>query len=174
MTYALIRHPVLEKAGLPTANQVEALFLLASAALPGTTDGEKYREEFGRALLYSIFSQRKDVPDERFAATYWLNQAREFLSRHGFRADLSLRSLTCAIVASGIPYLSLQRWPLDLGFGLVPGDRAQPSTAWREVLEAGKVPEPAAPKRPRPPRRNTQLEIRRSLPPQGPSFYWRE
>ena len=58
---------------------------------------------------------------------------------------MTLPPFVAAIVASGISYAPLTRYPHDLSFGLARGDANQPSAAWQDVLRDG-IPKPTEPR----------------------------
>ncbi|MGD0334055.1 MAG: hypothetical protein ABSA90_12510 [Xanthobacteraceae bacterium] len=143
-------------ADLPSSEDLDELFALVKGSYP-KLEGDRF--QFGRAMIYLCYARRATEPNEKYAATYWLDACREWLGKQAYPRDVSLRSFTAAVIASAIPVAPLTRFPYDLAFGLTVGDARQPSAAWRDVLRAGAVPKPMALKRPAIPPRTQQLNL---------------
>ena len=131
---------------LPTEEQLTALMRMVEAAhpqlrLPEGQDPYNHHLQFGRAMFYCAYVRRHPVPQTGYYFSYWLDDARIFLERHDYAGRVLLLPFVSAIVASGIAYATLERYPHDLAFGLGQGEANRPSAAWRKVLEHG-IPGP--------------------------------
>ena len=150
---------------LPTDEQQTELLRMVGTAypqlrLPADSDAYSHRHQFGRAMRYCAYARRVPEPATGFYFTFWLDDCRQFLDRHGYLGGVGLPAFVAAIVASAITYAPLINYPHDLSFGLGRGDASHPSAAWRDVLRDG-IPKPTEPKNyVRPRTQNIDVTIR--------------
>lgn len=140
---------------LPDDDAIEQLALLVEAAQPrlGTIE----RAQFGLALIYLAYARRVTEPNEEYAATFWLDDCRQWLKRQAYTRDVYLKAFTAAVVASGVSYLPLDNYPYDLAFALQVGGAPNASSAWADVLRSRRVPAPIEVKKRRPGTRDISL-----------------
>jgi hypothetical protein len=134
----------LPRADTPDADELAALHRMILQAHPVTLTCPI--NQFERSLLALCYARRQSELNNQFFPTKWLDDSREWLRAQGYSTDVSLRSFVAAAIASGVRYSPLDRFPFDIELGLARGDGG-PSSAWRAVLESGKLPAPTPLKR---------------------------
>ncbi|MGO8974345.1 MAG: hypothetical protein ACLPTZ_02560 [Beijerinckiaceae bacterium] len=121
-----------------------------AAAYPRLRCQDDERDQFRRALRFFAFVFRPDKVNTQYAASFWIDTAREWLRRQGYSdTTMQLKALVGAAVASGILFEPLDQFPFAINLGLSLGSASKPSNAWRDTLRNG-IPEPVEPRRPRP------------------------
>jgi len=144
----------LPRVTLPTASEADELLGRVLDAYPMLTPGADdigFRRQFANSLFFLTHAARQAEPNEKYFRTFWCDQADTFLAAHGIAGPrVHFTALTCAALASGVAYSSLDRFPCDVSLGLKLGQAPRPSTAWRDTLRAGTVPPPTARRTPLP------------------------
>ncbi len=143
--------PLLPPADLPDEAELDKLIASVGAAYSRLRCVADERDQFRRAMRFFAFVYRPEQVNTQYAASFWIDTAREWLRRQGYSdTTIGLRAFVAAAIASGIKYEPLDEYPFGVNLGLSLGGAGRPSSAWRDVLAAGTVPSPVAPRRPRP------------------------
>jgi hypothetical protein len=115
-------------------------------------DREGFDAQFRVAFQRLLHVGRKDKLDTQHGWEFWTEDCRIWQQQHRVAQGVFVgpTALVAAIVACGdIPYAPLDRFPFDLGFGLVAYGGGRPSSGkWREVLVTGCPLEPTPLDRP--------------------------
>jgi len=119
---------------------------MVAAAYPILQPGNREENQFALAMRWAAYARRQPEPNELYFWSYWLDGCKAWLGRQGYSGGVTLRPFTAALVASGVSYAPLLRYPHDLAFGLALGEISEPSAAWRDVLRDG-VPKPTESRR---------------------------
>jgi|HubBroStandDraft_2_1064218.scaffolds.fasta_scaffold43103_5 hypothetical protein len=154
---------LLPPADLPNEEELDQLLAKVEARFPALrcpkgADVAAHKRQFAFAIRYLAFAYRLDRPNTTYAATFWIDNCREFLRSQGFHpTEMGLRPFVAAAVASGICFESLDEFPFGISLGINLGSAGQPSNAWRGVLRSG-VAQPVE-RRNRAPARPQQLNM---------------
>jgi len=112
--------------------------------LRGPKEAEFLRQ-FSNAFEALGFISRDAELDKKHAASFWIARAEEIL-RTQFadrERDIGPAFLAATISHGDIPYNNPKTYPFVQEFGLRDYNMGKPATdAWRQVLAAGKAPEP--------------------------------
>jgi hypothetical protein len=144
----------LTRADFPNQDEIDQLLRLVEAAYPNLKYPHvtevliaEHRDQFCRAIMYLCYASRSREPQIKYGATFWIDNCSQWLRDQAYETTMTLRPFCAAIVASGVAFSPLTRYPFDMAFALALGTVSQPSSAWRDVLRDG-VPEPVEPKVP--------------------------
>ena len=78
--------------------------------------------------------------DDGKSMSWWIDEARQILTMSGKSGDIDSVAFAAAVLAHGdIAYRSLERFPYDLGFGLVVHGGTPARDGWRRVLDTGLI-----------------------------------
>lgn len=140
---------------VPSAKEFSRLSEIVLARYPqlaSRADREGFDVQFRVAFQRLLHVGRSDRLDVAHGLDFWTDDCRAFQQQHQIALSVFVggAALTAAVVACGdILYAPLDRFPFDLGFGLVAYGGGRPSTGkWREVLITGHLPEPTPLDRP--------------------------
>jgi hypothetical protein len=123
----------------PTASEFAQLGTLVKSRFPGLTEGIDRGSEFKTAFLYMMFAGRRATPDPSRAMSYWTQVANDYFDRHGLVAKTNADALVGAAICHGIPFTG----PAHAALAITLGESGEPlPSAWRKVLEAGRLPDP--------------------------------
>jgi len=136
---------------LPTESETDRLLALVEAAHPRLVPGNgepDHRQHFVNAVHYLTFARRSDQ-FSKYAATVFADDAARWVTANGYSSGgCGLRAFCAACVASGVATATFDRFPYDVEIALSLGaNTAQPFAGWKDVLAAGRVPQPVQPKR---------------------------
>lgn len=138
--------PAPRPAEMPTEDQTTRLLEIVLSAYPALAPQgqlvDEYRENFGRALLYLAYAQRRPQPDAQHAAWFWIDEAGQWLRRNSRPFRLALHPFLAAVICQGIPFTAYDDPPAFTSLGLQIGDRDLPTTQWPEVLRHNAVRPP--------------------------------
>ena len=88
---------------------------------------------------------RQDKIDDGKALSWWIDQAKQVLTAQGASGDIDAQAFVAAILAHGdVPYRPLERFPYELGFGLIVHGGRPAKHGWRGVLRSGRISAPIA------------------------------
>jgi hypothetical protein len=150
-----ITHPV-RRVEVPTAKEFDQLSAIVLGRYPQfapRADREGFDAQFRVAFQRLLHvGRRDDKLDEAHGLDFWTDDCRFWQQQHQVALGVFVggTALTAAVVACGdILYAPLDRFPFDLGFGLVAYGGGRPTTdRWREVLVTGHLLEPTPLDRP--------------------------
>ncbi len=149
-----ITHPT-SKVEIPTAKEFDWLSEIVLRRYPQLApraDREGFGSQFRVAMQRLLHVGRKDKLDTQHGLEFWTDDCRDWQQQHRVAQGVFVggAAIVAAIVACGdIPYAPLDRFPFDLGFGLVAYGGGRPSSdKWREVLTTGRLLEPTPLDRP--------------------------
>jgi hypothetical protein len=149
-----ITHPT-SKVEIPSAKEFDRLSEIVLRRYPQLApraDREGFDAQFRVAFQRLLHVGRKDKLDMQYGWEFWTDDCRNWQQQHRVAQGVSVSpaALVAAIVAcNDILFSPLDRFPFDLGFGLVAFGGGRPSTdRWREVLTTGRLLEPTPLDRP--------------------------
>jgi hypothetical protein len=149
-----ITHPT-TKVVIPSAEEFDRLSEIVLRRYPQLApraDRENFGVQFRVAFQRLLHVGRKDTLDTQHGWEFWADDCRNWQQQHRVAQGVfvSPAALVAGIAACGdIPYAPLDRFPFDLGFGLVAYGGGRPSAdRWREVLATGRLLEPTPLDRP--------------------------
>jgi hypothetical protein len=138
-----ITHPT-SKVEIPTAKEFDRLSEIVLRRYPQLApraDREGFGSQFRVAMQRLLHVGRKDRLDTQHGLEFWTDDCRDWQQQHRVAQGVFVggAAIVVAIVACGdIPYAPLDRFPFDLGFGLVAyGGGRQSTDQWRHVLQSG-------------------------------------
>ena len=133
-------------------DRLSEIVLRRCPQLAPRSDCEGFNAQFRVAMQRLLHVGRKDKLDVQHGWEFWTDDCRNWQQQHRVAQGVFVgpTALVAAIAACGdILYAPLDRFPFDLGFGLVPFGGGRPSTdRWREVLVTGRLLEPTPLDRP--------------------------
>ena len=109
---------------------------------------KQHRAAFLSGLHFLTFARRSDGLNTTYAVDYFVDEANIWLTQQNVQTRATLAALYAAAIASGIKHTAPLRFPFDLSLALI----AHSTTAtaiygWRDVLQAGRLPDPTEPPR---------------------------
>jgi hypothetical protein len=147
---------------MPTTEQLVQLHGMTVNKYPQLACSQ---DQFERALLALCFARRQKTLNREFFVDHWLGDCTSWLRKHGYDATVTPYAHGAAVIASGILFSdpAAPHFPINVEYGLGRGDIAQPVAGWKNVLKAGRLPEPTLLNRTVP-----QIESQRMIQPHNP------
>jgi hypothetical protein len=140
---------------VPTAEEFDRLSAIVLGRYPQLApraDREGFDAQFRVAMQRLLHVGRKDTLDVQHGLEFWTDDCRNWQQQHQVAPGVFVggAAIAAGVVACGdILYAPLDRFPFDLGFGLVAYGGGRPSThKWREVLVTRRLLEPTPLDRP--------------------------
>jgi hypothetical protein len=126
----------------PTAGQFQQLGILIKSRYPGLTTGIDRGTEFRTGFLFLLYAGRRATPDTGRAMSFWTQTANDWFDKHSLVARTNSDALLAAAIAHGcIPFTG----PTYATLGITLGESSEPlPSKWRQVLEQGRVFDPAS------------------------------
>jgi hypothetical protein len=149
-----ITHPVsrVEPPSAANCRRLSEIVLDCYPQFAPRADREGFDAQFRVAMQRLLHVGRREKLDLQHGWEFWTNDCRNWQQQHRVAQGVFVgpAALVAAIVACGdIPYAPLDRFPFDLGFGLVAHGGGCPSTdRWHDVLVTGRLLEPTPLDRP--------------------------
>jgi hypothetical protein len=91
--------------------------------------------------MFLLYAGRRSTPDTGRALSYWTQVCGDWLQKYGIGGQTNNDALLAAAIVHGVAWSG----PAYATLGITLGESGVPlPSAWRKILECGRLPDPAA------------------------------